>query len=63
MHKIKNPNNAPYDIETADGIKRLPALGELTAKFTSDQISMIEMSGMYEIQDVKEKAQPRKAKD
>ena len=63
MHKIKNLTNAPYDIETADGIKRLPALGEVTARFTVEQIGMMEMFGLYEISEVREKAAPRKAKD
>lgn len=63
MHKIKNLTNSPYDIETAEGIKRLPAFGEVTAKLSAEQIDMMGMFGLYEISEVKEKAAPRKAKD
>ncbi len=63
MYKIKNPANAPYDIETADGIKRLPALGEITVPLTVEQLSMLEMFDLYEISKVEEKAPARKAKD
>ena len=62
MHEIKNLTNSPYDLETLDGVKRLPAMGSAKGKFAPGYLAALRDCGMYEVTEVKESAPARKAK-
>lgn len=49
MHTIKNPTNAPLDLETVGGTARLPAFGEVTDTFDPAYLEALRGYGMYEI--------------
>lgn len=57
MHEIKNLANSPQDLETVNGLMRLPAMGSVKAKFTPDYLAALRASGMYEVSEVKEQGQ------
>lgn len=54
MHEIENLANSPQDLETLDGIKRLPAMGTLKAKFDPAYLAALESSGMYDVSAAKD---------
>lgn len=52
MHKIKNLTNSPYDLESASGVLRLPAMGEVTDEFDAAYIEALSGIGLYDIEAV-----------
>lgn len=52
MHEIKNLTNSPFDLETLDGPKRLPALGVVSANFEPTYLTSLRAFGMYEVREV-----------
>jgi len=63
MHEITNLTNSPQDLESVDGIKRLPAMGSVKGKFSPEYLEALRGAGMYEVREVKEQAsQARKSK-
>lgn len=60
MHEIKNLTNSPYDLQSVDGPVRLPAMGSVKAKFSTEEIVSLSGCGLYEVSAVK--PEPRKGK-
>lgn len=52
MHEIKNLTNSPFDLETLDGPKRLPALGVVSGNFEPSYLASLQAFGMYEVREV-----------
>lgn len=66
MHEIKNLTNSPFDLETLDGPKRLPAMGAVSGTFEPAYLASLRSFGMYEVREVGEPKSlittPRKGK-
>lgn len=66
MHEIKNLTNSPFDLETLDGPKRLPAMGTVSGNFEPNYLASLQAFGMYEVREVEAPkppaATPRKGK-
>lgn len=52
MHEIKNLTNSPFDLETLDGPKRLPAMGAVSGNFEPTYLAALRGFGMYEVRQV-----------
>ena len=62
MHEIKNLTNSPYDLETANGSVRLPAMGSVKGKFSDEQLTALRGCGLYEVTAAKAEQVARKSK-
>jgi hypothetical protein len=56
MHEITNLTNSPFDLENADGVIRLPAMGKVSGVFTPEYLAALEGCGLYSIQAINRKA-------
>ena len=57
---LKNPTNSPYDIQTKQGMKVLPARGELECELDPAYLDILKLSFAVEVVDGREKA-PKKS--
>lgn len=53
---LKNPTNSPYDIQTKQGMKVLPAHGELECELDPAYLDILKLSFAVEVVDGKQKA-------
>lgn len=60
MHEITNLTNSPQDLEAVDGVKRLPAMGSVKARFAPDYLEALRRAGMYKVAEVKGPGRPKK---
>ncbi|WP_159975870.1 MULTISPECIES: hypothetical protein [unclassified Novosphingobium] len=60
MHEIKNLTNSPQDLESLEGVKRLPAMGSVKGKFEPEYLEALRGAGMYEVAEVKGPGRPKK---
>jgi hypothetical protein len=59
MHEIKNLTNSPFELETLDGPKRLPAMGSVSGRFDPVYLEALRGIGLYQVREVEEpKAAP-----
>lgn len=61
MHEITNLTNSPYDLETVEGIKRLPAMGSVKGKFSPEYLEALQGCGMFDVAAVVSPGRPKKA--
>lgn len=47
---VRNGHNGPVDVDTLDGSKRVPAMGQLTANFADDYLGLLEASGVMTVE-------------
>ncbi len=52
MHEIKNLTNSPFDLETLDGPKRLPAMGAVSGNFEPAYLASLRSFGMYKVSEI-----------
>jgi hypothetical protein len=52
MHEIKNLTNSPYDLETANGSVRLPAMGSIKEEFSPGYLEALKSAGMFVVTEV-----------
>lgn len=58
MHEIKNLTNSPFDLETLNGPKRLPALGAVSGNFEPAYLASLRTFGVYEVNEISEARLP-----
>lgn len=63
MVTVKNLTSSPYDLQSTEGVVRLPAFGEATADFADDYLQLLEASMAVEIVESRAPAKPKKAAD
>lgn len=55
MIRLKNATNSPYDIQTKQGMKVLPAHGELECELDPAYLDILKLSFAVEVVDCKQK--------
>lgn len=58
MTTIENKTSCPFDVETLDGMKVLPALGKLDAEFANTYLDKLRLSPAVKVHDAEEAVDP-----